>query len=68
MTKNDGESISAKEIKNSIREIINSENSNKPINDQSYRDVKVQGYNIARRTVAKYREQMGFPVARLRKK
>ena len=69
MTKNDGESISAKEIKNSIREIINSENSNKPINDQSITEtLKSKGYNIARRTVAKYREQMGFPVARLRKK
>ena len=69
MTKNDGESISAKEIKNSIREIISSENSNKPINDQSITEtLKSKGYNIARRTVAKYREQMGFPVARLRKK
>ena len=69
MTKNDGESISTKEIKNSIREIINSENSNKPINDQSITEkLKSKGYNIARRTVAKYREQMGFPVARLRKK
>jgi RNA polymerase sigma-54 factor len=69
MTKNDGESISTKEIKNSIREIITSENSNKPINDQSITEtLKSKGYNIARRTVAKYREQMGFPVARLRKK
>ena len=42
---------------------------NKPINDQSITEMlKSKGYNIARRTVAKYREQMGFPVARLRKK
>lgn len=69
MTKNDGESISAKEIKNSIREIITNENSEKPVNDQSITEMlKSKGYNIARRTVAKYREQMGFPVARLRKK
>ena len=69
MTKNDGESISAKEIKNNIKEIITNENSDKPVNDQSITEVlKSKGYNIARRTVAKYREQMGFPVARLRKK
>lgn len=69
MTKNDGESISAKEIKNSIKEIITNENSDKPVNDQSITELlKSKGYNIARRTVAKYREQMGFPVARLRKK
>ena len=69
MTKNDGESISDKEIKNSIKEIITNENSDKPVNDQSITEMlKSKGYNIARRTVAKYREQMGFPVARLRKK
>ncbi len=69
MTKNDGESISAKEVKNLIKEIINSEDSNKPINDQKIMEtLKSKGYNIARRTVAKYREQMNFPVARLRKK
>ena len=69
MTKNDGESISAKEVKTLIKEIINSEDSNKPINDQKITEtLKSKGYNIARRTVAKYREQMNFPVARLRKK
>ena len=69
MTKNDGESISAKEVKNLIKEIINNEDPNKPINDQKIMEaLKSKGYNIARRTVAKYREQMNFPVARLRKK
>ena len=69
MTKNDGENISAKEIKNIIKEIINNENQSKPINDQKITEqLKLKGYNIARRTVAKYREQMNFPVARLRKK
>ena len=69
MTKNDGENISAKEIKHIIKEIINNENQSKPINDQKITEkLKLKGYNIARRTVAKYREQMNFPVARLRKK
>ena len=69
MTKSDGESISVKEIKNIIKEIITNENSEKPVNDLSITEkLKSKGYNIARRTVAKYREQMNFPVARLRKK
>jgi len=69
MTKNDGESISVKEIKNIIKEIIHSEDQSNPINDQKItEELKSKGYNIARRTVAKYREQMSFPVARLRKK
>ena len=69
MTKNDGENISAKEIKNIIKDIINNENPTKPVNDQKITEfLKKKGYNIARRTVAKYREQMNFSVARLRKK
>ncbi len=69
MKKNDGENISAKEIKNIIKDIINNENPTKPVNDQKITEfLKNKGYNIARRTVAKYREQMNFPVARLRKK
>ena len=69
MTKNDGESISVKEIKNIIKDVINNEDPTKPVNDQKITDfLKNKGYNIARRTVAKYREQMNFSVARLRKK
>ena len=69
MTKNDGENISVKEIKHIIKDIINNEDSSKPVNDQKITEVlKNKGYNIARRTVAKYREQMNFSVARLRKK
>lgn len=69
MTKNDGENISAKEIKYIIKEIITNENPAKPVNDQKITTLlKIKGYNIARRTVAKYREQMNFSVARLRKK
>ena len=52
-----------------IQEKINSESKSKPLNDQALVDfLNQQGYQIARRTVAKYREQMNIPVARLRKK
>lgn len=68
LTNDDGEEVSTKEIKNSIQEIINNENKKKPMTDDAIVAVlKEQGYNIARRTVAKYREQLNIPVARLRK-
>ena len=69
MSKVDGESVSVKEIKLLIKEKIENENSDKPLNDLAL--VKIlnnEGYKIARRTIAKYREQMNIPVARLRKK
>ena len=69
MSKTDGENVSVKEVKIIIKEKIENEDSNAPLNDQalvSY--LNEQGYNIARRTVAKYREQLHIPVARLRKK
>ena len=67
--KTDGESVSVKEIKSIIKDQIANESSIMPLNDQllvNYLNEK--GYNIARRTVAKYREQLNIPVARLRKK
>ncbi len=69
IAKSDGENISVKEVKNIITELIKNEDSQKPLNDQKLVDeLNKKGYKIARRTVAKYREQMNFPVARLRKK
>tara|TARA_B100000530_G_C15782920_1_gene418315 strand:- start:266 stop:811 length:546 start_codon:yes stop_codon:yes gene_type:complete len=69
MSKSDGESVSVKEIKSIIEEKINEESKNSPMNDQALVDfLNEKGYQIARRTVAKYREQMHIPVARLRKK
>ena len=69
IAKSDGENISVKEVKNIITDLIKSEDSQKPLNDQKLVDeLNKKGYKIARRTVAKYREQMNFPVARLRKK
>ena len=69
IAKSDGENISVKEVKNIITDLIKTEDSQKPLNDQKLVDeLNKKGYKIARRTVAKYREQMHFPVARLRKK
>ena len=69
MSKTDGEHVSVKEIKSIIKDQINKESIDKPLNDQALVDyLNKKGYKIARRTVAKYREQMNFPVARLRKK
>ena len=69
MSKSDGESVSVKEIKMIIKDVIDSESNSAPLNDQKLVDLLLKkGYKIARRTIAKYREQMNIPVARLRKK
>ena len=64
----DGQDISSIEIKNILEELISEENKKKPLADISLSSLlKQKGYPLARRTVAKYREQLGIPVARLRK-
>lgn len=68
LTNDDGEEVSTKEIKNHLQEVISKENKRKPLTDDALVVIlKEQGYNIARRTIAKYREQLNIPVARLRK-
>ena len=68
LTNDEGEEVSTKEIKNHLQEIIDKENKKKPLTDDALvTALKEKGYNIARRTVAKYREQLNIPVARLRK-
>lgn len=63
-----GEEVSNKEVKKILEECISQENKRKPLADEKLTEIlKEKGYNIARRTVAKYREQLGIPVARLRK-
>jgi len=63
-----GEEVSTREVKMILAEIISSEQKQKPYSDEHLTDMLVErGYNIARRTVAKYREQLNLPVARLRK-
>jgi len=63
-----GEEVSSREVKQIIKDIIESEDKNKPFSDDKLETIlNEKGYNIARRTVAKYREQLNIPVARLRK-
>ncbi len=65
----DGEEVSNKLIKDRIKQIIDKEDSKKPYNDQTISELlRKDGFIVARRTVAKYREQMMLPVARLRRK
>ena len=65
----EGEDVSTIEIKKTLESIISNEDKSKPLTDKLLSDLlKEKGYNVARRTIAKYREQLGFPVARLRKK
>ena len=63
-----GEEISTREIKKILQDCIEAENKSDPLTDDHLVDLlKEKGYNIARRTIAKYREQLSIPVARLRK-
>lgn len=64
----DSDDTSAHEILAALREIIAAEDHRRPLSDQAITDrLAARGYDIARRTVAKYRERLGYPVARLRK-
>lgn len=64
----DGEDVSTRVIKQIIQDIVDEESKEKPYSDDKISKLlKEKGYNVARRTVAKYREQMKIPVARLRK-
>lgn len=63
-----GEEVSTREIKSILRESIDEENKEKPLTDDALVGVlKSKGYEVARRTIAKYREQLNIPIARLRK-
>ncbi len=68
LTTADGEEVSTREVKRILEDIIDAEDKQKPHTDEALTELlKQKGYNIARRTVAKYREQLNLPVARLRK-
>ncbi len=63
-----GEEVSTREVKKILTDLIEAEDKRKPLSDEFLTDqLNEKGYNIARRTVAKYREQLNIPVARLRK-
>lgn len=69
MTNTQGEEVSTREIKKILEMVIEAENKKKPLTDEKLAGIlKEKGYPIARRTIAKYREQLDLPVARLRKK
>ncbi len=63
-----GEDVSSREVKNELKKLIGDEDKSKPLSDDKLESLlRKKGYTIARRTVAKYREQLSLPVARLRK-
>ena len=63
-----GEEVSSHEIKTILQQCIDEEDKRRPLTDENLMDIlNAKGYRIARRTVAKYREMLGIPVARLRK-
>jgi RNA polymerase sigma-54 factor len=63
-----GEEVSTREVKKILSDMVGGENKRKPLSDERLTELlQEKGYNIARRTVAKYREQLNIPVARLRK-
>ena len=63
-----GTEVSTREIKQKLREVIEQEDKTCPVTDDQLVEIMHEsGYPIARRTVAKYREQMGIPVARIRR-
>ena len=69
LTTQSGEEVSNKEVKKTLKDIIDGEDPSRPLSDDRIADIlNKQGLNIARRTVAKYREAMRIPVARLRRK
>jgi len=69
MTNDQGEEVSTIEIKNILQQVISEEDKKKPLPDDQLAEIlKERGYPLARRTIAKYREQLDIPVARLRKK
>jgi len=63
-----GEEVSTREVKQILSDLIGEEDKKQPLSDERLTELLTEkGYNIARRTVAKYREQLNIPVARLRK-
>ena len=68
LTTESGEEVSTREVKKILSDLIEGESKKKPLSDERLTELlQEKGYNIARRTVAKYREQLNIPVARLRK-
>ena len=68
LTTDSGEEVSSREVKKILEDAIDAEDKRKPLPDEKLMEIlNEKGYNIARRTIAKYREQLNIPVARMRK-
>jgi RNA polymerase sigma-54 factor len=68
MENQDGEEVSTRELKKALQECVDAENKKKPLTDeQLVEEMSKRGYKVARRTIAKYRGQLGIPLARWRK-
>ena len=68
LTTDTGEEVSTREVKKILQDAVDGESKKRPLTDEKLANLlKEKGYQIARRTVAKYREQLNIPVARLRK-
>ncbi len=68
ITTQSGEEVSNRQIKERIKELIDNENKKKPMSDEEIAGIiNKEGVHLARRTVAKYRESLRYPIARLRK-
>ena len=68
LTNQEGEEVSTREVKKILKDALDAEDKRNPLTDEELTALlKEKGYNIARRTVAKYREQLQVPVARMRK-
>ena len=60
--------MSTRELKKVLQEIVDGENKQQPLTDDEIVDLmKAKGYNVARRTIAKYRDQLGIPKSRMRR-
>ena len=63
-----GEDVSTRELKKVLQEIVHGENKQQPLTDDEIVDLmKAKGYNVARRTIAKYSDQLGIPKSRMRR-
>lgn len=67
-TTESGDELSARQVRSTLKEIIDAENKQSPFSDEKLTEILAQrGFDVARRTVTKYREQMNIPTSRLRR-
>ena len=68
MENKNGEEVSTRELKKVLQEVVDAEDKKKPLTDeQLVEELSNRGYKVARRTIAKYRDQLGIPLARMRR-